>query len=257
MVIYIDLIIILNFTIDFILLLSVDNFLKRKTKINRLLISSLIGSISTILLFYINDNLTLNLYKITISIIMITVAFKYESFNYFKDNLIWLYIISIIIGGTIYLIENSITLSNNGLVFSKNPIKVNLILLLLLIPLIIHKYIKNTNKHLKTYSNYYDIIIYYSDVKLSGTAFLDTGNNLKDPILNLPIILVNKDLIKQNIKTRFVSYFTISGSGYIPVFKPKKVIVNGELAKKNLIGLSNINLDGIKIILNKEILWKK
>ena len=34
-----------------------------------------------------------------------------------------------------------------------------------------------------------------------------------------------------------------------------KIIVNNKKCKKTLLGLSDININGIKIILNKEALW--
>ncbi|NLA43968.1 sigma-E processing peptidase SpoIIGA, partial [Candidatus Saccharibacteria bacterium] len=105
-IIYIDLVILINFIIDLLLLISVDLLLKRKTKFKRIIIASLLGSISTLLLFYINNNFILLLFKLLISILMVVIAFKYETFNYFKDNIIWLYILGIILGGTIFLLNN-------------------------------------------------------------------------------------------------------------------------------------------------------
>lgn len=254
MVIYIDLLIILNFFIDLILLMGVDILLKRKASIKRIIISSLIGSISTLLLFIIHNNILLLIYKLIISIIMVIVSFKYESFKYFKDNLFWLYIISIILGGTIYLLSDHISLSNKGLVFEGNGLKINLILLIIIGPLIIYKYVKESKNYKITYSNYYDISIYYDDIVLNGVGFLDTGNNLKDPYFNRPIVLINKTLIKHHINTFLVPYYTVNKNDLLEVFKPKKIIINNHTIKNVLIGLTDVNIDGVKIILNKEAL---
>ena len=143
MVIYVDLIIIFNFLIDLLLLIGVSALLKRKTNIIRIIIASSFGSLSTILLFYINNNLFLLTYKFITSIIMIVISFKYQNFNYFKDNLVYLYILSIILGGTIYLINDTVTLSNKGYIFKNNGLKINLYILLLISPIIIIKYINN------------------------------------------------------------------------------------------------------------------
>lgn len=256
MVIYIDLIIIFNFLIDLILLIGVSTLLKRKTNILRILISSLIGSLSTIILFYINNNILLLIYKLFTSILMIIIAFKYQNFNYFKDNLIYLYLLSIILGGTIYLLNDTVSLSNKGYIFKDNGLKINLFLLLLIAPIIIIKYI-NKQKHYQTeYQNYYQIEIYYNDKVIKDTAFLDTGNKLKDPYFHKPIILVNSSLIKDHIKTFLVPYYTVNNKDILEVFSPQKIIVNNKKTKKALIGLSDVNINGVKIILNKEILWK-
>lgn len=256
MTIYIDIILIINFIIDLLLLLSVSFLLKRRSSLTRIIISSSIGSLSTLLLFVIHNNFLLLIYKLLTSIIMIIITFKYNNFHYFKDNLIYLYIISIVLGGTIYLINNQISSINNGLIFTSNNLKINLFLLIIITPIIIYKYLKTTKNYQITYSNYYDIDIYYNDLCIKGTAFLDTGNNLKDPYFKRPIILINKELINEPVKTFLVPYSVVNNQkGLLEVFSPKKIIVNNKKCKKTLLGLSDININGIKIILNKEALW--
>lgn len=256
MTIYIDIILIINFIIDLLLLLSVSFLLKRRASLTRIIISSSIGSLSTLLLFVIHNNFLLLIYKLLTSIIMIIITFKYNNFHYFKDNLIYLYIISIVLGGTIYLINNQISSINNGLIFTSNNLKINLFLLIIISPIIIYKYLKTTKNYQITYSNYYDIDIYYNDLCIKGTAFLDTGNNLKDPYFKRPIILINKELINEPVKTFLVPYSVVNNQkGLLEVFSPKKIIVNNKKCKKTLLGLSDININGIKIILNKEALW--
>ncbi len=255
MTIYIDIILLINFIIDLLLLLSVSFLLKRRASITRIIISSSIGSLSTLLLFVIHNNFLLLIYKLLISIIMIIITFKYNNFHYFKDNLIYLYIISIILGGTIYLINNQISSINNGLIFTSNNLKINLFLLIIITPIIIYKYLITTKNYQITYSNYYDIDIYYNDLCIKGTAFLDTGNNLKDPYFKRPIILINKELINEPVKTFLVPYSVVNNQkGLLEVFSPKKIIINNKKCKKTLLGLSDININGIKIILNKEVL---
>ncbi len=254
MIIYIDLIIIINMIIDFVLLMGVNLLLKRNVKIYKIIIGALLGSLSTIILFYIDNNTLLLIYKLFTSVIMVIVTFKYQSFSYFKDNLVWLYILSIILGGSFYLINDHYTMSNSNYAFSANGLKINLIILVALTPLILYKYLKSQQNFKTTYSNYYHISIYYDDVVLNGTGFLDTGNNLKDPYFNRPIILVNKSLIKHRVKTFLVPYHTVNNEGLLEVFKPKKIVVDKKGIRNVLIGLSDVNIDGVKIILNKEAL---
>ncbi len=251
-IVYIDLVIIINFLIDMLLLISVDLLLKRKAKFKKIIIASLLGSLSTLLLFYINNNTILLIFKLLISVIMVVVSFGYLSFHYFKDNLIWLYITGIILGGSIYLLNDQIALVNNGLVFSKNGFKINIILLLIISPIIVYKYLKYQKEFQNTYTNYYDVDIYYKGLKIRGTGFLDTGNKLRDPYFGRPIILVNKELIKKEVNTFFVPYHVVNNEGLLEVFKPDKIVVNNKPNKRILIGLSDVDLNGVKIILNME-----
>lgn len=254
MVVYVDIIVLINFLIDLLLIVSLSFLLKIKTSMLRILLSALFGSFSTIFLFSIHNNILLMVYKFLTSILLVIIAFKYENFNYFKDNLVYLYILSIILGGGIYLLNNSISFNNKGLMFEHNGIEINLILLLFISPIILYKYIKSERNYKLTYSNYYDVDIYYSDKKISGTGFLDTGNKLKDPYFHKPIILVNSSLIKDKVKTFLVPYYTVNNKDLLEVFSPKIIYVNKKKIKNVLVGLSDVNFNGIKIILNKEII---
>lgn len=254
MIVYVDLVILLNFLIDILLLISVQLLLKRESKFKKLLLGAVLGSISTLLLFYVHSNLLLLIYKFVISVLMVVIAFDYVNFHYFKENLFWLYIISIIFGGMIYLLNDQITLTNQGIVFSSNGLKINLFILMTGGPLLIRAYLKYQKRLTNNHSNYYDVDIYYMGTKITATGFLDTGNKLIDPYFGRPIILVNKELIKLPVKSFFVPYTVVGGNGLLEVFKPEKLIINQKKTKQVLIGLSDINLDGIKIILNMEAL---
>ena len=98
MKVYLDLILIINFIFDFLILLSVSYILKRNTSITRLLLGAFSGSVSILFLFIKLNNLTLILFKLIISIIMLIVTFNYKNFKYFMHNFIYLYLVSIILG---------------------------------------------------------------------------------------------------------------------------------------------------------------
>ena len=140
------------------------------------------------------------------------------------------------------------------MLFTNDGLKLNILILLLLTPLFLYKYVNSFKKYNITYSNYYETIIYYDDLCIKATGFLDTGNNLKDPFFGRPIVLINKELIKNNVNTFLVPYQTVNNKGLLEVFKPKKICVNNKTIKNVLIGLSDVNINGIKIILNKEAL---
>lgn len=242
MVIYIDLYCLLNFFIDLLLLLGLDSLLKRNGKFKRIILGSIVGSLFCLFLFYIKNNILLIILKIIISILMILISFGYKSFKYFRDNFIWLYIISIVLGGSLYLVSNSF-----------KEFKINIIILVILSPLIIYKYIKENKKLKIEYSSYMNVGIYYNDLVINEVGFLDTGNSLRDPFFNRPIIICDKSLFKDNIKTFLVPYRTIDNNSLLEVFKPKKVLIEGKRVNA-LVGLSKVDIDGVKILLNKEIL---
>ena len=88
MKIYLDLVLILNFVYDLLLLMCVDVTLKRFTKFYRLIISALAGALSLIILFLPFNKYVLFLFKVLVSLFMIIIAFGYKNIKYFFTN-IW------------------------------------------------------------------------------------------------------------------------------------------------------------------------
>lgn len=163
----------------------------------------------------------------------------------------WLYIISIILGGSLYLLNDTITLESNGLVFSKGTIGYNVLLYLPVGLIILFKYIKYAKNYRCNNSNYLDVSIYYKDLIINETGFVDTGNNLR--YFNKPVILVNGSLVKKDILFSYMPYKVVGGNGLLKVFKPDKVVIDGKDVKV-LVGISDVNYKGVNIILNKEAL---
>lgn len=108
MKVYIDIVFFTNFLFDFILLLSVNIILKRNMKIYRIILGALTGTLTLLMLFIRMNSLTLFLYKLVISIIMVLITFNYKTIKYTFKNLYFLYIVSIIMGGFLYFINNQI-----------------------------------------------------------------------------------------------------------------------------------------------------
>ena len=200
MTIYIDLVILLNFGIDLLLLFAVAIILRRQTTLTKLFISALVGSITILSMFIELNSLSLFLIKIIISIIMCLITFGYRNIKYTLNNLFYLYTSSIILGGCLYLLNLECSYKHEGLMFYYNGLSVNFIVLIILSPIIIYAYVKQGLNLKNNYSNYYNIDIYLSTGEvITATSYLDTGNKLEDPYRKRPIILLNKDLIKLDL----------------------------------------------------------
>ena len=259
MKIYIDLILALNFFLDFLLLTSVSLILKRNTKIIRIILGALIGSISMISLFINFSSFTLFLFKVLISIIMIIITFGFISIKEFFNNILYLYIVSIILGGFLYLINDTISYKKIGLMFFHNGLSINYLIIILASPIIIYIYIKSVRKIKNNYSKNYEVTItFLNNKKLNLTGFFDTGNNLYDPYKKRPIIIINKDLIK-DYKPRciLVPIITVNKNELIKCFRVKKIVINKKIIKEEcLVGISDINFKslGVDLLLHKKII---
>lgn len=246
MTVYIDLVCIINFIYDFLILLTVSFTLKRNRKIYYYILSSLIGVLSIFLLFLKINNIVLFLLKILISIIMVIVAFGYKSIKYTISNIIYFYMTSIILAGFLYLIKG-----NN---FNFN---LNYIVLLIIGPIILFIYYKSNKKLKNTYSDYYKIKIVFDNIEYNLVSFYDNGNILKDPVSRKSIIIVGNNRLEKiyNIRSPvYVPVITVKGTHLMKCFKPSYIILNDKKIYNYLIGESSIKFsDGVECLLNKSL----
>lgn len=261
MKIYVDLVLLLNFGFDLLLLFCVALVLRRQTNLKRLLLGALIGSVTIFSMFINISSLFLFFIKILISFLMVIVTFGYRDIKYMFKNMFYLYTSSIILGGFLYFLNVQFAYKNTGLVFFYNGLSVNFIVLIITSPIIIFAYIRQALELKNNYSNYYNIDIYLRDGEIiQTTAFVDTGNKLEDPYKKRPIILLNKDLISIDYmkdKILLVPYDSLNNHGLLKCIIPDKIFIQGVGFKSNfLVGISNekIKMDGIDCILNQKLI---
>ena len=241
MTIYIDMVFLLNIILDFILLMSVSVILTRNAKLKRIILGSMIGGVSTTLLFVNISSMILFLLKIVLGFFMVIATFSFKNIKYTLNNLFYLLTISFILSGILYLFLNKLIY--------------NYFLLIFFFIIICYIYIKQMKNYQENYVNYYQVKILYNNKKYDLVGYLDTGNKLYDPIKKRPVILtcvkiniLDKDLI-------YVPFTSINTEGIIKCFKPDKLFVNNKLFNNYLIGLSNkkIKIDGVDLILHSKM----
>ena len=241
MVIYIDLLIILNFLYDYLIMYIVSIVLKRQLNKKRLLLSSLIGELSILILILNINYILLIILKIILAIIMNLITFNYKTMKYTIINISYFYMISIILGGFIYYCY-----LNN----------INYIIIMIFIPILLMIYIIQNNMKYK-YQNYYSVVININNKhKLNVVGYLDTGNNIIDPISLKPIIIINKELIKYKIKYyRYVPIQVLNNNLLLKCIKIDNIIINNKKISNVLLGISDtkINIDGVNCLLNNKL----
>ena len=163
MKIYLDLIWLINFLFDLILLFSVGIILRRNTSLKKIVLGALAGSLTIFVLFIEISSFTLFIIKIIISILMVLITFGYRDIRYIGRNLVYLYITSSVLGGSLYILNNQFSYQNVGLVFYHNKMSPSIIFLFIIAPLIIYIYTKKLKLLRTNYSKYYNISIYFKD----------------------------------------------------------------------------------------------
>ena len=251
MKIYIDLVLLLNFAFDFLLLLSVSIILRRMTNINRILIGAFVGSLSILLLFIKLNSSQLFFLKIIISIIMILISFGYKNIKYFLKNIGYFYMASIVLGGFLYFLNVQFSYKQEGIVFFHEGLSINFIFLIIFSPIIIYIYVRQGLRLKNNYSKYHKVRMELQHKKIECIGYVDTGNKVTDPYGNRNIIFLGQ---KENMVGNFVMvpYQTIDNQGFIKCFKVDKLeIDNKEIKKKYLVSFigNKIGIDGVDCIL--------
>ena len=236
MKVYLDSLLILNLFIDYFILYGTKKLLKRKISIKRLILGSIIGSLTTFTIFLKLTSLKLLIIKLVLSIFIILVTFGKKNFI---ENIFYFYIISIIIGGLLYLIN----------------IRLNYFSLLLVIPIIINIYIKKTKEYKLNIKNNYIVEIIIKDKVYKLEGMIDTGNRLEDPYKKRGVILANINIDYKKYKYLYVPYHALNYNGLIPCIKPDKIIIDNKIITNYLIGISKdkFNLNGSECILPNKI----
>ena len=217
---------------------------------------SFIGGISILFLFFNINSILLFIFKLIISILMTLITFKYKNIKYTLINLLYLYMSSIILGGFLYLLNLEFSYKHIGMIFYNKGLSINFITLLILSPIILYIYIKETKLLKYNYSNYYTIEIYLNNKKYKYIGYMDTGNILIDSLTKKSVILIDKRKILFNIKEfRLIPYMSINGPNMIKVIKIDKLIFNDKEYKNILLGIvDRLSIDGVDVILNRKLL---
>lgn len=260
MVIYVDVLFVVNFFITYLLLLLTKLFIKANVKTVRLLFSSFIGgAYSLVILLDELHFLITAIGKLIISAVIVFVAFGFKRLTYFAKALGFFYLSNMLLLGVILaawlIFKPDGLVVNNDVVYFDIPAKALLIsaLAAYLIALAAVKIYNRTVGKNEIYS----ITVFKNDEQLHLYAFADTGNKLKEPFSDYPVIVVDSSKISFEAE-RIIPFNTVGGEGVLKAFKPDKVIISS--GKKTIetdrvyIAVSTVDSKEFSAILNPEII---
>ena len=245
MLIYLDLLFILNLWIDFLLLVTTNMIMKNNCLYKRIILSSLIGACSTFLVFIDNSTLLI-ISKLLICIVMQLIANGYKGLKSLIENVFYFYLTSIILSGTFYLLNGN----NIGLME-------RYLLLFVFTPVILYINSKKINKLNTYYKDVYDITLVYKNKKYKFNGMVDTGNNLYDQYKKRPISLIYFNKIKPNYEDLIlVPMETANGKSILKCIKVDKMIIDNKIINKPLVGLSQnkFKIQDINMIIHKDLI---
>ena len=252
MKVYVDILFLINLIYDFLILNAVNIILKRGIKTKKVLFCSFVGSISAFSIFIpILSNIYITIF---LSIVMVYITYGYKDIIYFKNNLLYFYMVTVILGGFLYFINLKFNHLYNVNDYYERKVLINFISMIIFGIIIYIMYLYTYKYKDNILSNYYNVKLSLDDKLYNLTGFYDSGNLIKDPYKNRKVILINKKLIKSDIKNKspiIVPCNMVNHHILINCFKPDLLIINNKVINNCLIGLWENNIfDGIDAILN-------
>ena len=205
MTIYLDIIFLENTLMNYIILYATGFVQKRKMKNFKLILSSALGALYAIVSYTnIIPIYSAPFMKILLSVIMIYIAFSNENIKQIIKNLLLFYLASFVIGGCalamLYLISPQSVSFQNGVLVGTYPMKVTLVSGIIGF-LIIQCSFSLNKRQMKIKDMLCDLEIVVKGEKVKLKGYIDSGNTLKDPLSNKPVIIVEKAIMEKIIDT--------------------------------------------------------
>ncbi|NPC92483.1 sigma-E processing peptidase SpoIIGA [Bacillus sp. WMMC1349] len=201
MEIYLDVIWLLNFCFDLLLLMMTAFILKRRVKKSRFILGAFVAS--SIILFMFTPFSPYVLHpvgKLSFSVLIVIVTFGFKRFRFFLQNLFAFYFATFLIGGGIIgahsLLETN-SIMNNGVIMTSwsgfgDPVSWLFVAVgFPAIWLFSKKRFEDVEMKKLQYEERVRLQVEFADQTLFFTGLIDSGNQLYDPITKTPVMIVN------------------------------------------------------------------
>ena len=207
MTVYLDIVLIENILMNYIILFATGFIQKIEMRQIRLIASSIFGGVYAIISYLNIIPIYSNFFmKILLSIIMVYIAFNIENYKKMLKTILLFYLTSFVMGGCalalLYIIMPQNINFENGVLIGTYPLKVTIIAGIVGF-IIIQIAFKINKRQVKKKDMFCMMQISINKKVQIIKAYVDSGNMLKEPITNIPVIIVEKEKIKNLINIDF------------------------------------------------------
>lgn len=234
MEIYIDVIILENFIVNLFILLITLKIIREKIKNSRVIIAALIGAIYTIVLMIPKLKLFTTIpFILLVAFLMITISLNKTSFlKRLKSTGVFI-ITSVTLSGLCFMFSMWQNPYSMGSEFTISSYSLKYLIISLMIIYISYERITTYLREKSVVANFtFDLEITLDGVKSVVKGFLDTGNELREPVTNLPCIIIEENYLSSYVfreeNAYYINYSAIGFSGKIKGFKSDNMRVRRE-----------------------------
>lgn len=221
MVVYIDLIFLMNLLIDGSLLLVTAWMRKQKVVIWRLVVSASLGATYVLMMFLPELSFLFTfLVKFLFSVAMLWIAFGFGSMQTYLRNMGAFYIVNFAAAGGIlgihYLLQNSGEVwsgiwysASGGLGFSIKIGALFTFVVFFIVLLWFKVVVASRRKQEKMSTFYAEVIVTIQNTEIRCTGLIDTGNQLTDPLSRMPVMVMEaslwRDYLPESVGTNWTT----------------------------------------------------
>lgn len=237
-IIYIDVLVVLNWMIDYLLLSLTARLTTSPPHRLRMVAASFFGGLAACQIVLTIPTLISVVLHIATAAIMIRIAFPYRSLKiYLRSGFVFL-CMSALLSGLVtalwYFTGTDAVLTHNGVIYCEiSP------LLLVIFSLVGYGVIclyDRLTHHRSPKTLEYVVTIDDGCGVCECRALYDTGLHLRDPFSGIPVIVVQRKALQPYIskelvtvppspRLRMIPYHTVGGTGLLPAFVPRSVTV--------------------------------
>lgn len=229
MVVYIDILFIQNFIVNLFLLYVTAQTLKIRIRMLNIFLSAVVGSLYAVTMIYMKFRYLSHIsIKFIVAVIMILILFRKKDFWFNIKSTIILTLYSMLLAGLCIFIEFnknvSISMKYDGFSYKI------LLCALMIIYIVLHRTIVYVKDRQNIIRLIFEVEIVTDKFQKKVNAFMDTGNELREPVTNLPVMIVEKEIFENiNIKEEekfIIPYRVVNGyAGNLQGFRPKLIRV--------------------------------
>lgn len=207
LVVYLDIILLLNFMFNFMLLLLTKYLMRYAVPLYRLFFGTIVATAMIPLYIYFpNSFIQSFIFKTIFPIFIMLVTFGYQSVYQLLKTTFMFYFISFSVGGGLFaihfLLDNTLNVKIHKILLYVNNIygdEYSLVLIFIGFPMILYFTKLRMDKHIKDkikYDELYEVEIRLNKNAHRTTGFIDSGNQLVDPLSNRPVVICDEPFLK-------------------------------------------------------------
>lgn len=270
LIVYADVLIFLNLLVNYFLLCVSGKILNYNAKTLRIILSALIGGISSLYIFFPRLNIfTETVLKIATCSVMVLICFGFKSIKSFLKSIGVLFLVTAAYGGIMFAVW--LAFSPKGMVINNSVVYFNISPLMLIVcssvAYILFSILSRIFAQASKFANKCSITVFANDKSVRLDAIIDTGNSIEDIFSNSQIIIANKQKVNylfesldsNNSRYRLLPCSTVSGNDVLEGFRcDSAVILNNNtqtVLQKPILAISKTKLnDGYDAIINPKTL---